>query len=222
MACVFLHNINNILGESLVDFFLKDENTVSVFKQQNDSNFLPNKTKDLNFLKNPDDLKFYIQDENIFLFNTKFLNEIDFLNENYAASLCENLNEIFDFTNNICKFLIETGKKGKFVFITVNPTLGNIFDFPIAPINDEAIHSFVKSLVKEITPFNILVNAVCIDPIFEMLDKEQLRNYRKKMRIYSIQKSPTRIQEILDSIRYILANDSHLFSGKIYYLGEGM
>jgi short-subunit dehydrogenase involved in D-alanine esterification of teichoic acids len=202
MRAIFLYNSKNLLGESLIEFFLKDESNVV------ETTF--------------DDFKDKMQDENVFIFNTSFLNEIDLINENYANEIIENLDKIFELTNLICKCLIETGKKGKFVFITTNPSLGNIIDFPTAPINDEAIHSFVKSLTKEMTPFNIIVNAVCVEPILEMLDKDELKIYRRKMKFYGVKKAPMKISEFLDAMQYVLANESHLFSGKIYYLGEGM
>jgi NAD(P)-dependent dehydrogenase (short-subunit alcohol dehydrogenase family) len=203
MSFVFLKNTDNLLGKKLVDFFSQDEKNAVLISEGND-------------------LKLKLQDENVFVFNTQFLNESALLTEDYGAKLSDNLNKIFEMTNTICKALIESGKKGKIIFVTVNPSLGNTIDFPTAPINDEAIHSFVKTLAKELTPFGIIVNAICLDPVFEMLDKSILKIFRRKMRVYAIQKSPTKLVEILDAFKYVLANDSHLFSGKIYYLGEGM
>jgi len=203
MSLVFIKNNENIVGERLIDFFSKDKTNTLLFK----------KTFQL------ENIKSELQDENIFIFNSKFLNEIELLNEDYASEICENLNEIFRLTKYICQALIESGKKGKFVFITVNSSIQNILDINTSPITDEAIHSFVKSIAKEMSPFNIVFNAVCINPIAEMLAPEQIRSYRKKMNIFGPKKLPLKLEELIESINYITTNKSMLFSGQIYFLG---
>lgn len=212
MRSVFLYNTNNFVGESLVGFFSNnDQNTVLIADKFSAEKLQKN-----------------IQDENIFILNSQFFDEKNLLDlePNYSTILCNSLNKIFESTQNIVKLLTSSNKPGKLIFITVTPSLNNIFDadstFPTAPIHDEAIHSFVKSLSKEISPFNITTTAISLEPIFEMLDKETLKTYRKKMKVYAIKKSPMKINELMTAVEYIASNNSHLFSGKVHYLGEGM
>ena len=186
----FVYNIDNLLGEKLI---------VSFSAKKLDSKSLK-----------------IFDDENVFIFNTKFSNEIDLLDEKYASELCHEFQEIFKLTKAICSKLLEDGKKGKFVFLTVNSSLANVSNFPAAPIRDEAIHSFVKSLAKEMSSFGIIFNVLCIDPIFEMFDINELKLYRKNMKSFSSQKSPMKLEDVVELIKHIISSDSTLLSGMVY------
>ncbi|MDR0675603.1 MAG: hypothetical protein LBF97_00990 [Elusimicrobiota bacterium] len=232
MNIFFLENFfnDNILGDNLIKFFLNDkQNQNSLFlysKNFNKSDSFINKEafylKELQIIKNHLDLDLYLKDDNIFIFNTDFSDEYKEFGENYIDKVVLKLNEIFEITKNLCVKLIENRQKASFYFFTVNPTIYKAIDFPVAPIFDEAIHSFIKSMAKEMTSFDIYFYGICLDPIFEMLNIEQIKSYRKIMSIYSLRKAPTKINDLLNTIQIFFKNRTKLFSGNIYNIGDGM
>ena len=200
---IFIHNTNNLLGEKLISSF-KDNPLNSIV---------------INEYKN---IKSKLQEDNIFIFNTDFTNELKNLTEDYADQLCNKLENIFKMLQSITNELIYAEKKGKFLFITTNPKTLNLVDAPCAPIYDEAIFSLVKSLTKELNSFNLRFNAITLDSIFEEMDKTSLRNYAKKMKPIASRKTPTKLDALINQIHEIVFSNSNLLSGTIYNIGEGM
>ena len=113
-------------------------------------------------------------------------------------------------------------KRGKFLFITTNPSISHLSEFPISPIYDEAVHSLIRSLAKEFKSVHLAFHGICIEPIFEMLDKNELRDYRKKMKVYAMQKSPIKLEVLMAFIKNLALTDLRLASGNIFYIAEGL
>jgi hypothetical protein len=140
----------------------------------------------------------------------------------YNQTIQAHFTTLFYILQQLSRECIQKNIKAKFVFLTVNPSIRHVSMFPTAPIRDEGIHAFVKSLAKELKPFNLSFYGVCTEPIFEFLEKEEIRNYRKNMKVYALKKSPIKLQELFSFIKEIAFNDLTLASGNILYVGEGL
>lgn len=223
MNLFFLENIDNFLGRHFIEYFSnKKDNKLFILDKyifNSENKFIEN---DIKILENYLNIEKFLSEENIFVFNTNFINEYENFNEKYIDELISDLNSKFEMVKFICRKLIENKQKATFYFFSINTTLHNAIDFPIAPIRDESIFSFIKSISKEMTSFDIFFNGVCIDPIFEMLTKDQIRNYRRNMSLYSLRKNPTKIQDLLKFIENLFLNRTKLSSGSIYNIGDGM
>ena len=55
-----------------------------------------------------------------------------------------------------------------------------------------------------------------------MLDKNELRDYRKKMKVYAMQKSPIKLEVLMAFIKNLALTDLRLASGNILYIAEGL
>lgn len=167
-------------------------------------------------------IKSKLKDDNIFIFNSKFINELEEVDINYSEKICGELSHLFRTIKALINILRREDKRGKFLFITTNPSISNSSKFPISPIYDEAIHSLIRSLTKEFKSAQIAFHGICIEPICEMLDRNELRDYRKKMKVYAMQKSPIKLEVLTAFIKNLALTDLRLASGNILYIAEGL
>jgi len=167
-------------------------------------------------------IKSKLNEDNIFIFNSRFINELEEVDINYSDRVCDELNNLFRVIKVLITNLHKEDKRGKFLFITTNPSISHSSEFPISPIYDEAIHSLIRSLAKEFRSNQLAFHGICIEPIFEMIDKNELRNYRKKMKVHGMQKSPIKLDALASFIRNLAMTDLRLTSGNIFYIAEGL
>ncbi len=170
----------------------------------------------------PESLAPRLTDSNWFVFNSDFLNEKEQIHPQYADQVIQKLGAVFKLMKGLTALLIKENKTAKFVFITVNTEVIHLIDFPVAPIYDEAIHSFSKSLAHELSPFGLDVYSVCTEPILEILNKDEIRSYRKKMKIFSTQKSPIKAEQVAEFVYQLLNASMGMLSGSTLCIGQGM
>ncbi len=204
MNFVCLHSQNNLVEQAIAQEFSKFEDT------------------DFMMLEDNCLLEKHLTENNIFIFNSRFVNELQDVNVNYADRICEELGQLFQRIKMIVGLLQRADKTGKFIFITTNPGISHATAFPISPIYDEAVHSLVRSLAKEFKSAQIAFHGICLEPIFEMIDKSELRDYRKKMKVYAMQKSPLKMAALICLIKNLAVADFRLTSGNILYISEGL
>lgn len=204
MNFICLHSQNNLVEQAIAQ----------EFSNFHDTNFLM-----LNDICSLDE---HLTENNIFIFNSRFVNELQDINVNYADKICEELGRLFKIIKMMIGSLQRADKTGKFIFITTNPGISHATAFPISPIYDEAIHSLVRSLAKEFKSAQIAFHGICLEPVFEMIDQCELRDYRKKMKVYAMQKSPLRMAALISLIKSLVVADFRLTSGNILYIAEGL
>ena len=204
MNFICLHSQNNLVEQAIAQ----------EFSSFHDTNFL--------MLKDICSLDEHLTENNIFIFNSRFVNELQDINVNYADKICEELGRLFKIIKMMIGSLQRADKTGKFIFITTNPGISHATAFPISPIYDEAIHSLVRSLAKEFKSAQIAFHGICLEPVFEMIDQCELRDYRKKMKVYAMQKSPLRMAALISLIKSLVVADFRLTSGNILYIAEGL
>lgn len=204
MNFICLHSQNNLVEQAIAQEFSKFEDT------------------DFMMLKDSCLLEKHLTENNIFIFNSNFFNELQDVNINYADRICEELCQLFQRIKMVIGLLQRADKTGKFIFITTNSGISHATAFPISPIYDEAIHSLVRSLAKEFKSAQIAFHGICLEPVFEMIDQCELRDYRKKMKVYAMQKSPLRMAALISLIKNLVVADFRLTSGNILYIAEGL
>jgi len=227
---VCLLNHKNVVGETLLKGFselLDTEVAILTNSTASLDNLKDGQSFDSNFLSISNDnfeelIKSKLKDNNIFIFNSKFINELEEIDINYSDKICGELNHLFRTIKALINILRREDKRGKFLFITTNPSISHSSKFPISPIYDEAIHSLIRSLAKEFKAAQVAFHGICIEPIFEMLDKNELRDYRKKMKVYAMQKSPIKLEVLTAFIKNLALTDLRLASGNILYIAEGL
>tara|TARA_B100001094_G_C18156327_1_gene786673 strand:- start:159 stop:827 length:669 start_codon:yes stop_codon:yes gene_type:complete len=160
----------------------------------------------------------YLQDKNTFLVLPSFLDEKDI---DSAATLKDNLFKAFKVVQSISRLLLDNNKKANFVFMTSAPGLYGLIDYPFSPIYDLSIHSFVKSLAKELTPMGLSFYCLCCEPLMALLPKSEIRQYRNKMRVVAAKKIPLKTPETAELLHNICFNYSSLLSGSIITAGSG-
>ncbi len=230
MNFVCLLNHKNVVGETLLKGFselLDTEVAILTNSTASLDNLKDGQSFDSNFLSISNDnfeelIKSKLKDNNIFIFNSKFINELEEIDINYSDKICGELNHLFRTIKALINILRREDKRGKFLFITTNPSISHSSKFPISPIYDEAIHSLIRSLAKEFKAAQVAFHGICIEPIFEMLDKNELRDYRKKMKVYAMQKSPIKLEVLTAFIKNLALTDLRLASGNILYIAEGL
>ena len=211
--CVGLFNYENAVGEALLKGFspLLDTEVAVLTNSPNIVNY--------NFAEL---IKNKLKDDNTFIFNSKFVNELKEVDIHYADKICDELNHLFRTIKILINALLLADKRGKMLFITTNPSISHSSGFPISPIYDEAIHALIRSLAKEFKPAQIAFHGICVEPIFEMIDKSELRDYRKKMKVYGMQKSPIKLEALVSFIKNVASTDLRPSSGNIFYIAEGL
>lgn len=167
-------------------------------------------------------IKSKLKDDNVFIFNSQFMDELKGVDLDYSDKICLELNHLFRTLQTLIKALLVKDKRGKFLFITTNPSVSHCLDFPISPIHDEAIHSLIRSLAKEFKSAQIAFHGICVEPIFEMVDKIELQSYRKKMKVYGLQKSPIKLDALVSFVKNVALTDFRPSSGHIFYIAEGL
>lgn len=208
---VGLFNSNNLLGEKILEDLSKEGET--------DVTSSPSLIMDPSFRKR---MSLDPQGNNIFIFNSGFLNEPKIIDIEYSERISIELGNLFDTLKELINLSIQSGICSKFLFITTNPSISHMSSFPISPICDEAIHSLLRSLAKELKPFNLSFYGICTEPIFELVDRAEMKTYRKSMKIYALKKSPIKIQKLISLIRKVAFFDFTLISGNVLYVGAGL
>ena len=193
---IFLINHNNFLGQKIEEKFQAKNIAGKSFKEE------------------------YLEEENTFIFNSILNDEI--VNEINIENILFQLDKTFTQVQQIIKILLKNQKKAKFIFITTNSKLNNIVNFHYAPIYEESIYAFVKSLTKEFNPFKLSFNALALEPIAEMIEKDDKKNYRRKMKNIALRKTPTKIEDFLVLLDEIIHSKSKLLSGTVLSVGEGL
>jgi hypothetical protein len=206
-----LFNKKNMLGEELFKALSLMEETTMIATASN--------AIDPDFREK---IKISQNDNGVFVFNSSFINELDEISLEYSERICAELSTLFKTIKELSIIFMQAGAKAKFIFITTNPSISSMSRFPISPIYDEAAHSLIRSLAKELKPFNLSFFGICTEPIFEFISKEELRNYRKSMKIYALKKIPVKIKEFVSLIKNIALTDFSLASGNVFYIGEGL
>jgi len=163
-----------------------------------------------------------LKEDNIFIFNSKFTDELKEVDINYADRVCAELGDLFRAIKKLTNLLLREGKKGKFIFITTNPSISHSSSFPISPIYDGAVHSLVRSLAKEFKSTQLIFHGVCIEPVCEMINESELRDYQRRMKVYAMRKRPIRLEALADFIKNVALTNLGLSSGSIFYIGEGL
>ncbi len=231
MNFICLQNHKNLVGDAILKEFSPLLNTeVAVLQDscsEENNAIAPQQDPNLTSLFFEDGrfeemVKIRLTENNIFIFNSKFINELQEVSINYSDKICDELNNLFRTIKALISVLHREDKKGKFLFITTNPGISHSCEFPISPIYDEAVHSLIRSLAKEFKSVQISFHGICIEPIFEMVDKSELRNYRRKMKVYAMQKSPIKLAVLVSLIKNLALIDFRLTSGNILYVAEGL
>ena len=230
MNFVGLINHENAVGEALLKGFSQlldtevavlTNSTASADNPKDEQNFgsVSLSAADENFA---DLIKSKLKDDNVFIFNSKFINELKEVDINYSDQICVELKHLFRTIKILINALLLADKRGKILFITTNPSISHSSDFPISPIYDEAVHSLIRSLAKEFKSAQIAFHGICVEPIFEMIAQSELRDYRKKMKVYAMQKSPIKLEALTAFIKNLVLTDLRLASGNIFYVAEGL
>lgn len=216
MNLFFLQDANNFLGIEIIKHFSK-ENKVFLLEK------IDEKINDnIVFVRDVENICEFFENENVFLFGMKNLNEYDTDDIEYIDVVIEDLTKKYKLLKFISKNLIEKSFKGAFYFFTFHSTNLNKSKFPIKPIHDAAVETFIKAVSKELTSFNIYPYCIRMEPIFETMNFEEIREFRKKMNIFSLRKTPTKMLDILSFLDTLFTNNFKLLSGSIINVGEGM
>lgn len=231
MHLVCLSRYNNLVGQEILREFLSvDDTQLAVFQESSDlENEKVFEAVTFDALKLPTTdagfeslIKERLTDENVFIFNSCFAEEMKLLDTGYSQTICDQLNNLFRIIKIITSLLHREGRRGKFLFITTNPGISHCCNFPTSPIYDESVHSLVRTLAKEFRSQNISFHGICTEAVFEMVSKDELRDYRRKMKVYGVQKSPVKLSELTALVKNIALTDFRLASGNILYVGEGL
>ena len=216
MNLFFLQDANNFLRIEIIKYFSNDNR---VFLLENGGEKFD---KNVTILKNIENVVDFFDKENIFLFGLKFLNEYDIDDISYIDNIIFDLTQKYQFLQFISKNLIERSFKGAFYFFTFHSINLNTSKLPIKPIHDSAIEIFVKTVSKELTTFNIYSYCLRLESIFETMNFQEIRDFRKKMNIFAFRKTPTKILDILSFLNVLFHNNFKLLSGSIINVGDGM
>ncbi len=140
----------------------------------------------------------------------------------YPYVLERYLTALFGICQRLAQRMVATGRSGTFLCVTTNPSVGLFIPYPTSPILDEAIHSFVRSLSKELASFDIGVFGLCLDPIAECVPDTRLtRWYKKRLSQHGIKKLPIKLADVAGVMDSVLSPGSRPMSGNIIAVGEG-
>lgn len=231
MNLVCLSNHDNLVGQAILREFSAVENTRLAILQEpfcaanekvpelltSDALKLPINGPGFESL-----IKDRLTTENVFIFNSRFTEEMKCLDIIYSQAICDQFHNLFRIIKIIIGLLHRESQRGKFIFVTTNPGITHGCNFPTSPVYDEGVHSLVRTLAKEFKSQNISFHGICAEAVFEMVAKDELRDYRKKMKVYGAQKSPVKLSELTALVKNIALTDFRLASGNILYVGEGL
>ena len=160
--------------------------------------------------------------DNIFIFNSEFINEEDQNELEYTEYMINYLNKLFEMIKSISKKIISENKEGKIIFLTSNSNIQHFIKYPTSPTLDEAKHSLIRSLSKEFSAFKVSVFGLCLDPINEIIsDFKLIKKYKKSMSLHGMKKLPININDIKNSIEMLIDSQSEIISGNIILVGKG-
>jgi hypothetical protein len=89
------------------------------------------------------------------------------------------------------------------------------------PVRSRALMAAVKSLAKEIFPFDVKLNALQIQPVFEQLDNSIWKDAKANLKAYAIKFKPQKCVDIANMINSLISISVLPMAGLIIPVGVG-
>ncbi|KUO73818.1 MAG: hypothetical protein APF77_17195 [Clostridia bacterium BRH_c25] len=119
---------------------------------------------------------------------------LESLPETFGRDIVSGFNEVFLLNREIVRRMIRE-KAGNIMFLLIDDVL-DFADYPASPVHNHGILAMMKSMAKELTPFNIRVNSLTFGIHNRDFSPSEKREMRRKLEFCAL-KPPIPIWEDL-------------------------
>lgn len=144
--------------------------------------------------------------------------------ENNAESLgydtTSHFQKLFIWNHHISNYMAKQ-RAGQIIFPLLNDTLYYL-GYPSSPILNHGKIAMMKSLARELAPFEVRANAMTFGYYDPMNEREAKRKLKKKLEIYALKPPLPKLEQMMSALQLLLQPTEHMISGQNLHIGAGM
>lgn len=158
-----------------------------------------------------------------FIFGIESFDETDGYDrspQQYTQVISDYFNELFLWSSQVSiQFAKQRG--GHILFPLINDTL-YYEGYPSSPALNHGKLSMMKTMAKELAPFDVSVNAMTFGYYDRGLDGAAKRKLQKQLEIYALKPRLEKLEAMIPKLDILLEQDVCLLSGQNIHIGAGM
>jgi len=134
--------------------------------------------------------------------------------DSFGRDITSGYEKVFLLNREIVRYMVRE-KAGNIIFLIIDDIL-HFADYPVSPINNQGRLSLMKSMAKELAPFNIKVNSLTFgiyDPGINPSDKKAMQ---KKLEFCALKPSIPKWEDLLPALDALIYPAFKYMTGQNY------
>ena len=144
-------------------------------------------------------------------------NEADLLESlpaSFGRDIVSDFNEVFLLNREIVRHMIRE-KAGNIMFLLIDDVL-DFADYPVSPIHNHGRLAMMKSMAKELTPFNIRVNSLTFGIHNRGFSPSEKREMRRKLEFCALKPPIPAWEDLLPALDALIYPSFNYMTGQNY------
>lgn len=134
--------------------------------------------------------------------------------ETFGRDIVSGFNEMFLLNREIVRRMIRE-KAGNIMFLLIDDIL-DFADYPVSPVHNHGSLAMMKSMAKELTPFNIRVNSLTFGIYNRDFSPSEKREMRKKLEFCALKPPIPMWEDLLPALDALIYPSFEYMTGQNY------
>ena len=139
---------------------------------------------------------------------------LESLPETFGRDIVSDFNEVFLLNREIVRRMIRE-KAGNIMFLLIDDVL-DFADYPVSPIHNHGRLAMMKSMAKELTPFNIRVNSLTFGIYNRDFSPSEKREMRRKLEFCALKPPIPAWEDLLPALDALIYPSFRYMTGQNY------
>lgn len=132
----------------------------------------------------------------------------------FGRGIVSDFNDVFLLNREIVRFMMRE-KSGNIMFLLIDDVL-DFAGYPVSPINNHGRLAMMKSMAKELTPFNIRVNSLTFGIYNRDFSSSEKREMRRKLEFCALKPPIPAWEELLPALDALIYPSFSCMTGQNY------
>lgn len=139
--------------------------------------------------------------------------------DSLGKDISSDFSKVFLLNREIVRYMVRQ-KCGSVIFLMIDDLL-HYADYPVSPVRNQGRLSFMKSMAKELTPFNIKVNSLTFGIYDRGFTPAEKRTMQKKLEFCALKPPVPKWQDLLPGLDALIYPSFQYMTGQNYTAGIG-
>ena len=139
--------------------------------------------------------------------------------DSFGKDITSDFNRLFLLNREIVRFMVRK-KCGSIIFLLIDDIL-HYADYPVSPVQNQGRLSLMKSMAKELTPFNTRVNALTFGIHDRDFTPAEKKTMQKKLEICALKPPIPKWLDLLPALDALIYPSFQYMTGQNYSAGIG-